>query len=91
MRGMTIEPVPDPPCVPYTMAHPSPWAFVTHQQVGSELIELTHASEAVLLVAALKFDEQGQEDETSDGAAYYRALADACRCIIGARRAVTAP
>ena len=64
-----------------TNPHPSPWAFITYEQVGSELIELTRASDAVLQVAELIFDEQGQEDETRDGAAYYRAMADAVRAI----------
>lgn len=65
--------------------HPSPWAFITYQQVGAELTELTHASEAALLVAALRFDEQGQEDETAAGRRYYRAMADAVRCVLAAK------
>ena len=67
---------------------PSRWAFITHEHVGSELVGLTFASEAVLIVAATRFDEQGQEDESGEGRQYYRYMADACRCLLSARQLV---
>lgn len=70
-----------------TAAHPSPWAWITHEQVGAELIELVQASDAVLQVAALKFDEQGQQAEEQAERAYCRAMADAVRCLIRAKAA----
>lgn len=69
-----------------TNQHPSPWAWITYQQVASELVELIQAPTASLEVAALRFDEQGQASESRSERNYCRAMADAVRCLITAQK-----
>jgi len=68
---------------------PVPGSFITPEQVMSELAELLQASDSALQAAALRWDEVGQEEETTAGRCMYRALADAAREIARAKHCAT--